>query len=360
MKAIILVGGLGTRLRPLTCDTPKSLVPILGTPFIEHMLKWLMKYGVHEVILTLSHLAPAIQQYLGDGQSIGMKIRYIQEPSPLGTAGAVGNAALSIDEPFLVLNGDIFTEIDISEMQALHKHKGATATIALTPVENPSAYGLVKTNAEGFVLGFTEKPEVSAVNDNFINAGIYILEPEVLSLIPPGENYSFERGVFPDLVKEKKTFFAYSSSSYWIDIGTPEKYTQLNRDILAGLVGNFGFGDGHEIVVSGDAGINYEVKFEGPVYIDHFCRLAAGTNVVGPAILGKNCHIGADTVVTSSILWERIQIGSNSRVTNSIVASDCTIGHNCHLDSVIVGERVTISDGYQGEAGAVIFPDSHL
>lgn len=360
MKAIILVGGLGTRLRPLTCSTPKSLVPVLNRPFIEHVLLWLKRYGVEEAVLTLSHLAPAIQATLGDGSHLGIRVSYVQEPSPLGTAGAIRNAGGLVDETFLVLNGDIYTELDLGAMLALHKAKGSLATIALTEVENPSAYGLVETDTGGRVTRFLEKPSPQEITTDFINAGTYVLEPRVLQRIPSGQAYSFERELFPQLLASGRPLYAYPDHTYWIDIGTPAKYMALNQSLLSGLVGSHGFPNGNEVVVMEGSHIESSAALTGPLLIDRGCRVGEAATINGPAVIGFGSQIEDGAVVERSILWQNVIIGSGARVVDSIIADNTRLGADCLVDSAVIGANVVINDAYRLDIGSSVQPDTML
>jgi mannose-1-phosphate guanylyltransferase len=249
IKAVILVGGLGTRLKPLTLNTPKSMVPILNAPFLEHVLLRLRAYNIRNIVLALSHLAPSVSNYFGDGDNIGVELEYVVESSPLGTAGAVRNAAGHIEDTCIVMNGDIYTDLDIGAMLEFHRRYQSKVTIALTEVENPSAYGLVETRENERIHRFLEKPSPEQITTNRINSGTYIIEPGVLELIPPQQVYSFEKGLFPQLLANDEAVYAYADRSYWIDIGTPHKYHQLNRDLLRGKGKQYGFSVGNEIVI---------------------------------------------------------------------------------------------------------------
>ncbi|MBA2493892.1 MAG: NDP-sugar synthase, partial [Acidobacteria bacterium] len=232
MQALILAGGKGTRLRPLTVYTPKPIVPLLNRPFLLYQIEILRRAAVKDITLSLSYQPDKIEHLLGYNLEDGVNLRYITEPQPLGTGGAYKFAADEIRETTVVFNGDVLTDLDISKVIDFHRQKKAEATIVLTPVENPSAYGLVETDAENQVLHFREKPkaeELARLTTNNINAGIYVLEPSVLDLIAAGENTSFEYNVFPELLNRKKQFFAYiMNKNYWRDIGTPESYLQAH------------------------------------------------------------------------------------------------------------------------------------
>ena len=236
MQSLILAGGKGTRLRPLTMHTPKPIVPIANQPFLLYQIELLKRADVRDVILSLSYQPQKIEDKLGDGSDYDVRINYTVEASPLGTAGAYRHATDLIKETTIVFNGDVLTDIDLNEVIHFHREKNAVATIVLTPVANPSAYGLVETAADGRIRRFLEKPKPEEVTCNTINAGIYILEPKVLDYIPQGESFMFEYGVFPALLKSEEPFYAYVWEGYWRDIGTNASYLQANLDVLAGKV----------------------------------------------------------------------------------------------------------------------------
>ena len=234
MQALILAGGKGTRLRPLTVYTPKPIVPICNRPFLLYQIDTLRRAGIKDITLSLSYQPHKIEQLLGDGSDYGVNLKYTVEPQPMGTAGAYKYAEELIREPTVVFNGDILTDLDLKAVIREHNARKATATIVLTPVDNPSAYGLVETEPDGRVHRFLEKPKPDEITVNTINAGTYILEPRVLDYIPAGENHSFEYGLFPTLLEKGEPFFAHiPQRTYWIDIGTPERYLQAHMDLLA-------------------------------------------------------------------------------------------------------------------------------
>ena len=243
MQALILAGGKGTRLRPLTVYTPKPIVPVMNRPFLLYQLEILAKAGVTDITLSLNYQPDKIEDVLGDGSDYGVNLSYVTEPSPLGTAGAYRYAAAGMTETTVVFNGDILTDVDVSSVIAMHKAKKAEATIMLTPVEDPSAYGLVETAKDGSVLRFLEKPKPDQLVDlkfNTINAGVYVLEPAVLELIPEGENCSFEYDVFPNLLQQKRRFYSYIlNENYWRDIGNPASYLTAHLDFLNARIKGF-------------------------------------------------------------------------------------------------------------------------
>ena len=235
MKAILLAGGKGTRLRPLTVHTPKPIVPIFNRPFLYYQIDQLRQVPeIDEAILSLNYQPRRIEEIFGDGEGLGLKLRYVVEPIPLGTAGAIRYAGDQLTESVVVFNGDVLTQVDLRAVLALHRQRKAKATIVLTPVDNPRAYGLVETDAQGNIERFLEKPGEDEITCNTINAGIYILEPDTFDRIPKDTAWSIERSFFPSLIERGETFVAYVYDGYWIDIGTPAKYLQVHRDIMDG------------------------------------------------------------------------------------------------------------------------------
>src|ERR687893_415258 len=272
MQALILAGGEGTRLRPLTSTVPKPVVPLVDRPFIRFMLDWLHAHGVDDVVMSCGHLASGVRNVLGDGTAFGINLRYVEEPRPLGTGGALKFAEPLLDDRFLMLNGDVLTDMDITAQIALHEQRGARATLALTPVEDPSAYGLVRTHDDGEVTGFVEKPAPDQIDTHNISAGIYVLERTVLDLLAPDEPASIERDVFPRLVGSG--LYAYVGDGYWLDIGTPQRYLEGTFDILEGTVGTN---------VRDRMGQNYLCVEDN---VDNAGR------VIPPALVESGCRIG--------------------------------------------------------------------
>jgi NDP-sugar pyrophosphorylase family protein len=234
MKVILLIGGLGTRLRPLTLHTPKPLLPIGDRPFLAYQLDFLHRQGFREVILCTSYRAEDFRKALGDGSHFGIKLHYVHETTPLGTGGAIKNAEPLIDETVLICNGDILMDLNLEELVEFHRHKKATATIALTQVENPSAYGVIQTDTDGRVLQFIEKPAPDKVVSHLINAGAYFFEKEVFAYMPQGKPCSVEREVFPQMLADRKPVYGLHLPGYWLDVGTLEKYQQAQLDVRDG------------------------------------------------------------------------------------------------------------------------------
>ena len=274
-------------MRPLTLNTPKPIVPILTRPFLSLQIELLKKTGIDNIVLSLSYQPRRIEELFGDGSALGVKIHYTMEPEPLGTAGAVKNAEALIAGRTVVFNGDVLSDLDLKAVLKQHEETGAKATIVLTPVENPTAYGLVETEDDGRVRQFLEKPSYDEITCDTINAGVYVLEPETLDRIPEGKNYSFERGFFPSLLKDNIPFYAYVHRGYWIDIGTPEKYLRVHRDILSRALPFEGFSpNAGGTYVDPTATVESGAKIQGPGYIGEGALVKAGAHLEPFAVVG--------------------------------------------------------------------------
>ena len=347
MKAILLAGGKGTRLRPLTIHTPKPIVPIFGRPFLQYQIDLLRQVPeIDEVILSLNYQPRRIEEVFGAGEALGVKLSYVVEPVPLGTAGAVRYANKSLDEPVVVFNGDILTEVDLAAVLRLHRERHAKATIVLTPVENPTAYGLVETDADSNVRRFLEKPKPEEITCDTINAGIYVLEPDTFDRIPKDTAWSIERSFFPSLVERHETFVAYIYRGYWIDIGTPEKYVQVHRDIMDRRFVAAPYHRGEPGTwVSPDARVEEGAILQAPCFIDEGTIVKAGARVGPYAVVGRQCQIEEDARVESSILWSSSRIGRDASVRDSILGRHCHVGRNAALDNrVVLGDKSVITD----------------
>jgi mannose-1-phosphate guanylyltransferase len=344
MKAVILAGGLATRLRPLTIERPKSLVPVLNRYFLEHVLFNLKNSGIEEIVLATGHMGQTIEERLGDGQKFGVRLFYAKEDRPLGTAGAIRNCAAHLDSSFLVLNGDIFTDINYAELIEFHQKVNATISILTTIVEDPSAFGLISTDRSGRVIDFSEKPKPGTILSGQINAGVYILNPEVLDCIPQGE-CSLEREIFPRLINNGKPVFAYKSDAYWIDIGTPENYLKLNQDMLTG-----------KCRANLIEGLFKEDNPGGPILIGEGTLQGHNVKIFGPTVIGNNCRIEDGAIIEASLLWDSVLVEEGVTIKNSIIASNCRLNCGSQVLNSVIGPRVSISANTILGPGSRIFP----
>lgn len=363
MKAVILVGGQGMRLRPLTCTLPKPMLPLLNRPFIEHVLAHLKRYGINEVILSTGYLPDTFGAHLEKIDHLGSSITLVSEEEPLGTCGAVKNVAERLDDTFLVLNGDILTDINIEHLLDYHRQKRSLATIALTAVDDPTSYGLVPLKSDGRVDTFVEKPSWDEVTTDLINAGTYVLEPQALDLAPAGENYSFERGLFPLLLEKELPVFGFPSSSYWLDIGSPEKFMRAHHDILDGKL-PFDFG-GRELkprVWAGDGTkVDPLATLYGPIIMGKDCVVEAHAVVVGPTSLGAGSVISEGARVEGSIFLDGCRLDTSAVVKNSILGRNISIGRKVHIDDVsVLGDNLVVGEDNLLKHGIKIWPDTTI
>ena len=348
MKAILLAGGKGTRLRPLTIHTPKPIVPIFNRPFLHYQIDLLKQVPeIDEVILSLNYQPRRIEEIFGDGSGLGIKIRYVVEPVPLGTAGAIKYAGDNLTDSVVVFNGDVLTQIDLAAVLALHRERKARATIVLTPVENPAAYGLVETDDRGNIQRFIEKPKAEEITTNRINAGIYILEPDTFDRIPSEVSWSIERSYFPSLIERQETFVGYVYEGYWIDIGTPDKYRQVHRDIMDGRFAAPPFANGAAAHTwkADDARIEDGASVEGPCFVDEGVLIKAGARVGPYSVIGRQTQVDEDAVIDNAIVWPNCRIGREASVRDAIVGRNCHLGRNVTVNGgAVLGDKTTLTD----------------
>ena len=359
MKAVVMAGGEGTRLRPLTSNQPKPMVPVVGKPCMEHILELLRDHGMNEVIVTVAFLPQAIRSYFGEGETLGMQIGYSVEESPLGTAGSVRLAAKQLDETFLVISGDALCDLDLTALVDFHKEKGAAVTIGLKSVENPLEFGIVVTDEEGRIERFLEKPSWGQVFSDTINTGIYVLEPEVLKHVPTDRAYDFSKELFPYLLEMGRPLYGYVMDGYWQDIGNLDQFRQANFDALEENVrlnipgirirGNVWLGEGVEIA-------DLE-QIEGPAYIGNYCRVAPDAQVGAHSVLSNSVTLRERTRVTRSVIDASTHIGRNSLIEGAILGRSCDIRAHVRIhEGVAIGDEVTIGAETVVMPGVRIYP----
>ena len=348
MKAILLAGGKGTRLRPLTIHTPKPIVPIFNRAFLHYQIDLLKQVPeIDEVILSLNYQPRRIEEVFGDGADLGIKIRYVVEPVPLGTAGAIKYAGDKLTESVVVFNGDVMTQLDLAAVIRMHRERQARATIVLTPVDNPSAYGLVETDGQSNIKRFIEKPKPEEITTNHINAGIYVLEPDTFDRIPSEVPWSIERSYFPSLIERNETFVAYVYNGYWIDIGTPEKYVQVHHDIMDGrfVAPPFAGLTSSRRCIAPDVRIEDGATIEDPVFIDEGVLVKAGARLGPYAVLGRQTQVEEEAIIERAIVWPNCRIGSQSSIADAVLGRQCHIGRNVSLNSgAVLGDKTTLTD----------------
>jgi len=343
MQALILAGGKGTRLRPLTVYTPKPVVPVVNRPFLLYQIDVLRKAGITDITLSLSYQPDKIEHLLGSGADFGVNLRYVTEPSPMGTGGAYKFASDAIRETTVVFNGDILTDLDVGKLIDFHSSRSAAATLALVPVEDPTRYGLIKIDDDKNVKRFVEKPqpdELAELQTNTINAGIYVLEPEILDTIAADANKSFEYDVFPDILKRELPFFGFEmTSEYWRDIGTPASYLAAHQDFLSGKIKGF---DIERSSASNDVATRAEIDKLSILGSD--CIVKSGARVIN-SVIGSGVHIEEKAVVENSVIWSHTRISSAAEIHNAVIGRSCHIGRNAIVGKgSVIGDKSTLTD----------------
>lgn len=369
MKAVIMAGGEGTRLRPLTSNAPKPLLPIANRPMMEHVIGLLARHGITDIVVTVAFMANAIKTYFGDGSDFGVSIRYADEPVPLGTAGSVANARHLLDERFLVISGDVITDIDLTEVIRLHEERSAMATIALTSVENPLEFGIVITRPDGAIERFLEKPTWGQVFSDTINTGIYVLEPSIFDVIATDRPVDFSGEVFPRLLADGKPIFGAVCSGYWEDVGTLDAYLRAHKDVLdqrvqldiPGFRASAGLWLGEGVEVAPDA------EIAGPAVIGPGSIVGPGCRLGEYVVLGSNVRLLQDVGLERTVLHDSVFVGTGSRLRGAVIGRSCSIRSQARIgegvvlgDEVFVGAEAVLSDGVKVfpfktvEEGAVV------
>lgn len=364
MKAVVMAGGEGSRLRPLTCNCPKPLVPVVNKPIMQHILELLRRHHVDEVVVTVHYLGEQIQAAFGDGSDLGLKLHYTHEETPLGTAGAVklGEQWLR-DEPFLIVSGDALTDMDLTALWNFHHEQKSVATLGLVRVANPLEYGVVVTERDGRVRRFLEKPDWSEVFSDTVNTGIYCLSPEVFDLIPSDRSCDWSKDVFPQLLNDNRPMFGYVSNDYWCDVGSLPVYRQAQADALLGKVRLEipGESRGRGLWVGAGAVIEEGANVEGPALIGEGARVKAGAVVEEFSVVGAHCRIEPGARVVNSVLWDGVFVGEQARVGGAIVGRNTTLGRGAVLnDEVVIGERCRIGSGATIASLVRVWPDKFV
>jgi len=339
VQALILAGGEGTRLRPLTYTVPKPVLPLAGRPHIAYVIDWLARHGVDDVIVSCGFLAEGMRTALSELE-LGVRIRYAEEPDARGTAGAIRFAEDMVEERFLVLNGDVLCDLDLTALIAQHERTGARATIALYPAPDPTGYGLIHRHEDGEVTEFLEKPDAAQIDTDEINAGTYLLERAVLDEILPGVAVSIEREVFPRLIG--KGLYGIRLEGYWIDIGTPDRFLEANWDILERRV---------ETVTA-------ERLDERGVSIGEGCELSPGATIDPPALIAAGVRVGADATIGSrAVLGPDCDVGEGATIEGSVLLAGCRIGDGARISGSILSANVEVAAAATPEPGSVIGED---
>lgn len=363
MQAVILVGGQGTRLRPLTLTVPKPMLPLVNRPFLEFQINLCKRHGIDEIILSTAYLPEVFEEYFGDGSRLGVKLICVTEEEPLDTCGAVKNVEEHIKGRFLVFNGDVLTNLDLANLIAFHEQKKGKATLYLTPVEDPTAYGLVPLDNDSRILEFLEKPTLDQVVTDLINAGTYVLEPELLDRVPAGERYSFERQLFPGMLEDGLPMFGFPDDAYWLDIGAPSKYLQAHYDILGRKL-PFEF-SGREIKPSVWIGEGCEISPKasvfGPTVIGPGCRIAPHARVSSDCVLGPGCELGEGVHLEGAVLHGHCRIGGESSLSRCVLAEGVAVGERVNVsDQAVLGGGVVVEDENELKCGIRIWPQARI
>lgn len=358
MVGIALVGGQGTRMRPLTFRTPKPLLPLVQRPLIWYTVERCRAAGIGELILSTGYKTELFSEVLGHSCQ-GVELRYATEPEPLGTAGGAKNCERYVDDTFVVFNGDLLTSLELGPMIDFHRSTGAEATIFLTEVDDPSAYGVVPTKEDGSVIDFIEKPALDEAPTNYVNGGVYVLERSVLELIPGDMPFSFERDVFPSLLEKGRKVMGYKSECYWLDVGTPAKYLQAHADLMFGRLHVQPPGierDG--IFYLGEAEISSEAEVAGPVVLGDGVRIGPEVSIKGPASIGPRTVLEGPTELTRVVLLGNDRVGAGCRVEDAILGEDVEVERDCVVaELAVVGSGAVIRAGNELRRGMRVWPD---
>jgi mannose-1-phosphate guanylyltransferase/phosphomannomutase len=369
MKAVVMAGGEGSRLRPLTINRPKPMVPLVNKPVIVHILELLKKHGITQVVLTLQYMADVVQDYLGDGSSMGMEISYSIEEVPLGTAGSVKNAQKHLDDTFIVISGDAVTDFNLKAIVDYHQEKKSLATLVLYRVPNPLEYGVVIVNPEGRIQEFQEKPSWGQVMSDTVNTGIYVLEPQVLDLFEAGKNFDFSKELFPILLQNQDPMYGYVAEGYWCDIGNIAEYIRASSDVLESRVHLEPIGKeiGGAIWTGENVEIAPDAQLFGPIYLGDGVKIKGGVVIRGPSVIRSYTIVDNRAQIDRSMVWRNSYVGEGAELRGAIVCRQCSIKSNAVIfegavvgDNTTVGERavihpnVKIWPGKEVEAGATV------
>lgn len=359
MRAIVLVGGEGTRLRPLTLRTLKQLVPILNRPLLEHLLLHLKSHGVSDVRLAMTRHSERVETHFGDGAALGMHLDYVYEDTPLGSGGAIAQAAAGWDEPFLVCNGDLLTDLDITAMIAAHQERGAELSIALYEVEDPSPFGVVVLDGDERVTRFVEKPPRETAPSRMINAGTWLFEPGLLAEMDPTRFNRVEDELFPMLASSGRSMVGFTHRGFWLDVGNPDVYLRANLEIVAGALPALLPSDWPSNgLATSTAQLDGGVNVAAPALLGAGTTVASGAELLGPVVTGRNVSIAAGARVSGSVLWDNVTIGAGAAVSDSVLADGSRVGAGAVVRGVVLGQGAEVADGDEPPVGTRVAPDT--
>ncbi len=363
MKAVIMAGGKGTRLRPLTCRMPKPMVPLLDRPCMEYIIELLKRHGITEIAVTVQFLPQVIKAYFGDGSEFGVNLHYFEETAPLGTAGSVKNAEAFLDETFLVISGDALTDFDLTRAIQFHQDRAAIGTLVLTQVEVPLEYGVVMTKESGEIVRFLEKPSWSEVFSDTVNTGIYVLEPEILGFFDKDEQFDFSKDLFPMVMEKGLPLYGYIADGYWSDIGNLLQYRQTQFDMLNGEVNVHIKGVCREpgVFIGANAKIHEDALIQGPAYIGSGTIIEAGARIGAYSVVGRYNRIERLASIERSIIWNRCYMGCGSSLTGATFCNEvCAKSGSFAAEDVVVGEKTTIGDMAVLRSGVKVWPEKTI
>ncbi|MBP2031422.1 mannose-1-phosphate guanylyltransferase [Clostridium algifaecis] len=338
MKALLLAGGRGTRLKPLTDRIPKPMVPIMGKPLLERTILKLKKCGVNEIVISTCYKSDFIKAYIGNGEKLGLKVNYISEDIPLGTGGAIKNAEKFFNDTFIILNSDIVCNVPYDKFINYHKNKHAAVSIAMTEVADPSQYGVIEFDKNNYITAFKEKPKKGESNSRWINAGIYVFEPGVLDEIPKNEVVSIEKQTYPLLLNKGYKMSAYKYSDYWLDIGTIKKYMKAHADIFLSnykkiLKSNNKFDINDLIIKDENINISSNTKITGPVFIGKNVNIHNNCTIGPYTVIGDNSNIYENCNISKSILWNNVLVNKNASLQNTVLTSNYKVKPYCSIEN---------------------------
>ena len=354
-----MAGGEGTRLRPLTSNQPKPMMAVANRPMMEHVVELLKKHGFHDIVVTVAFQANAIRTYFGDGSEFGVRMVYATEENPLGTAGSVRNAMEELTETFLVISGDVVTDIDLRAIVKFHAEKKALATIGLKAMDNPLEFGIVITREDGSIERFLEKPTWGQVFSDTINTGIYVLQPEIFDYIEPDKPVDFSSEVFPRLLDDGMPVFGYVAEGYWEDVGTLDAYIKVHQDVLDAQVALDipGFRMGEGIWLGEGSEVDPAAVVDGPAIIGDYCRVEAGARLAEYSVLGSNVRVGADAFVERSVVHDNVYLGPGVRLRGAVVGRSSDLRRGARLEEgVVLGEECFVGDHAVINPGVKVYP----
>ena len=365
MRAVVMAGGEGSRLRPLTLERPKPMLPVVNRPVLGHILYLLKQHGIVDVVITLQYLAAQIQDYFGDGKALGMNIEYVIEESPLGTAGSVKNAQqyLADDEPFLVISGDALTDFDLTALVAYHQERRALLTLALYHVPDPLEYGVINVHEDGRVAQFLEKPRWGAVTSDTVNTGIYVVQPEVLRRIPTDREVDWSQHIFPQMLAGGEPLYGYIADGYWCDIGTLNEYRRANADLLNGVLnlGELGQKSGSGIWTGGAVQIAPDAQIFGPVYLGEEVQVKSGVEIHGPAVIRDFTVLDNRSHIHRSIIWRNCYIGEGVQLRGAIIGRQCSIKARANVfEGAVLANGSVIGEDAVIQSGVKLWPNKEV